>query len=69
MNHNETIAEQAWNDQGIQLGKGRKRSRIINFDRQSYDRRIVVSKEIDINQRAIRDEVKIKKEIAKKRPR
>ena len=66
VDHREKIADQVLEDQGIKLSKGRKRSR-MSFDRRSYDQGIEDSKEIDINQRAIRDEVKIKKEA--KRPR
>jgi hypothetical protein len=43
------------------LSKGRRNS-AISFDRRSYCQGIEDAKEIDINQRAIRDEVNVKKE-------
>ena len=66
VDHREKIADQVLEDQGITLSSGRKRSR-INIDRRSYDKGIVDSREIDINQRAIRDEIKVKKEAKRAR--
>ncbi len=61
VDHNEKIAEEVLEEQGIKLSSGRKR-KPIQFDYQSYGRGIEDSREIDINQRAIRDEVKVKVE-------
>jgi len=61
VDHNEKVAEEVLKDNNIKLSAARKR-KPIRFDRQSYERGIEDSKEIDINQRAIRDEVKVKVE-------
>ena len=61
VDHREKIAEQVLENNGIKLRQGRQR-KAITFDRKSYHRGVEDAKEIDINQRAIRDEVKIKKE-------
>ena len=63
VNHQEKVADEVLKERGIKLHKGRKR-KSINFDRVSYDKGIIDSKEIDINQRAIRDDwtKKVKKE-------
>jgi Protein of unknown function (DUF2786) len=61
VDHREKIADQVLEEQGIKLSKGRRNS-AISFDRRSYCQGIEDAKEIDINQRAIRDEVKVKKE-------
>lgn len=63
VDHNEKIAEEVLEEQGIKLSSGRKR-KPIQFDNQSYRKGIEDSREIDINQRAIRDEVKVKVEKA-----
>lgn len=68
VDHREKIAEQVLDDVGIKLSKGRKR-KAITFDRRSYNQGVEDAKEIDINQRSIKDEVKIKKEEGKKRKR
>jgi len=62
VNHNEKIAEEVLKEHDIKLKSGRKR-KAIDFDRHSYDKGIEDSKEIDMNQRAIRDEVKVKNEL------
>lgn len=61
VDHNKKIAEEILKECNIKLTSGRK-PKAINFDRLSYDRGIKDSKEIDMNQRAIRDEVKVKVE-------
>jgi hypothetical protein len=61
VNHNEKIAEEVLKEHDIKLSSGRKR-KAIDFDRHSYNRGIEDAKEIDMNQRAIRDDVKVKKE-------
>jgi len=67
VNHREKIADEVLKDEGIKLHKGRKRSR-MSFDRRSFHKGIVDSKEIDINQRAIKDEIRVKKEGKRRRP-
>jgi len=61
VNHREKVAEQVLKENGVKLSKGRKR-KAIDFDHRSYHKGIEDSREIDINQRAIRDEVRVKKE-------
>ena len=61
VDHKEKVAEKVLEDEGIKLSKGRKR-KAIDFDHRSYRQGIEDSKEIDINQRAIRDEIRVKKE-------
>ena len=61
VDHRQKVAEQVLKDRNIKLSRSRKQ-RPIAFDRRSYDRGIIDAKEIDINQRAIRDEVKVKNE-------
>jgi hypothetical protein len=59
--HSEKIAEEVLKDKGLKLHKGSKR-KPITIDGRSYRRGEEDSKEIDINQRAIRDGVRVKKE-------
>ena len=61
INHNEKIAEEVLKEHDIKLKSGRRRT-AIDFDPDSYEKGIEDSKEIDMNQRAIRDEIKVKKE-------
>ena len=61
IDHREKVAEKVLKDNDIKVRKGRKRSAIC-FDRNSYRKGVEDSKEIDINQRAIRDETHVKKE-------
>jgi len=61
VDHNKKVAEEVLEEHNIKLSSGRKR-KPIQFDRQSYEIGIEDAKEIDINQRAIRDEVKVKVE-------
>lgn len=61
VNHNEKVAEEVLKEQGVKLSSGRKR-KPIQFDNRSYSKGIEDAREIDINQRAIRDEVKVKPE-------
>jgi hypothetical protein len=61
VNHTEKLAEEVLKEHDIKLSSGRKR-KAIDFDRHSYNRGIEDAKEIDMNQRAIRDDVKVKKE-------
>jgi hypothetical protein len=50
------------------LYSGRKRKAII-FDKRSYNQGVEDAKEIDINQRLIKDEVRVKKEEGKRTKR
>mmetsp|Transcript_18802 Transcript_18802/g.46677 ORF Transcript_18802/g.46677 Transcript_18802/m.46677 type:complete len:598 (-) Transcript_18802:251-2044(-) len=61
VDHNKKVAEEVLKEHDIKLSSGRKR-KPIQFDRHSYDRGVEDSKEIDINQRAIREEVNVKVE-------
>lgn len=61
VDHRKKVAEKVLKDNKIKLTKGRK-SASIQFDRDSYDKGIKDSTEIDLNQRAIRDKVRVKKE-------
>lgn len=61
VNHQEKIAKEVLEKEGIKTSAGRARRR-FQFDQNSYKQGIEDAKEIDINQRAIRDEVKVKKE-------
>ena len=61
VDHSERIAEDLLKEEGIKLSARRKK-KPIRFDNRSYNKGIEDSKEIDINQRAIRDEVKVKVE-------
>jgi hypothetical protein len=61
VDHREKIAEEVLKEKGIKLSKGRKR-KAITFDWNSYQTGIEDSKEIDINQRALRDSTRVKKE-------
>ena len=61
IDHREKVAEKVLEDNGIKVRKSRRKSRIC-FDRRSYQKGVEDSKEIDINQRAIRDEVRFKRE-------
>ena len=62
VNHREKVADQVLKDQNIKLRSGRKKRSNMNFDSRSYYQGVEDAKEIDINQRAIRDGVKVKKE-------
>jgi Protein of unknown function (DUF2786) len=61
VSHGEKVAEEVLEAHGIKLSRGRKRQS-IQFDRYSFRQGVEDSKEIDINQRAIRDETKVKRE-------
>jgi hypothetical protein len=61
VDHREKIAEEVLKEKGIKLRSGRKR-KAITFDWNSYRTGIEDSKEIDINQRALRDSARVKKE-------
>jgi len=61
VNHNERIAKEVLKEHDLKLKKTRKR-KSIDFDPQSYRQGIEDSKEIDLNQRAIRNGVKVKVE-------
>ena len=61
VDHREKIAEEVLKEQGIKVRSGRKR-KAITFDWKSYQTGIEDSKEIDINQRALRDSARVKKE-------
>jgi hypothetical protein len=61
VDHSKKVAKEVLEERNIKVRKGAKR-KPITFDRTSYDKGVEDSKEIDINQRAIRDEVKVKKE-------
>jgi len=61
VDHRKKVAEKVLKDNQIKLTKGRK-SASIQFDRYSYDKGVEDSTEIDLNQRAIRDKVRVKKE-------
>jgi hypothetical protein len=62
VNHSERIAKDVLKENDIKVYKGARR-RAIHFDPHSYEKGIVDSKEVDIDQRAIRQEaVKVKKE-------
>ena len=63
VNHREKVADEVLKEQGIKLHAGRKR-KSIDYDWTSYDKGVEDAKEIDINQRAIRDDwtKKVKKE-------
>jgi hypothetical protein len=61
VDHSEMIAAQVLRDRGLRVRAGARR-RAITLDERSYHHGVEDAKEMDINQRAIRDEVKIKKE-------
>ena len=61
VDHSEKIAEEVLEEHHVKLSNARAR-KPIKFDNQSYEKGIEDSREIDINQRAIRDEVKVKVE-------
>jgi hypothetical protein len=61
VDHREKVAERVLKERKIKVRKGRK-WQPMTFDRTSYDQGVVDAKEIDINQRAIRDEIKVKRE-------
>ena len=63
VNHQEKVAEKVLKDNGIKLYAGTKR-KPIDWDHRSYKKGILDSNEIDLNQRAIRDDwtKKVKKE-------
>ena len=63
VNHQEKVAEDVLKHNGIKIYSGRKRKRIA-WDHTSYEKGILDSKEIDLNQRAIKDDwtKKVKKE-------
>ena len=63
INHNEKIAKEVLKEHGIKFStRSRRKRAAIVFDPDSYEKGIEDSKEIDMNQRAIRDEIKVKKE-------
>lgn len=62
VDHRKKVAEDVLKDNGVKLSSARPRAR-MNFDGKSYRQGIEDSKEVDINQRAIRDEVKVKREV------
>jgi hypothetical protein len=66
IDHREKVAERVLEENHIKVRKGRKRAP-ITFDRNSYDMGVRDAKELDINQRAIRDGIKSKKEESEKR--
>ena len=66
VDHREKVAKQVLEENKIKITKGARR-KPISFDRQSYEKGIEDSKEIDINQRAIRDKIRTKKEEQEKR--
>jgi hypothetical protein len=59
--HSKKVAEKVLEEEGIKLNNGRQR-KAIQFDIAAHRQGVEDSKEIDINQRAIRHEVKVKKE-------
>ncbi len=61
VDHGQKVAEQVLEEHGVKLSSGRKR-KAINFCRDSYAKGVEDSKEIDINQRALRHETRVKKE-------
>jgi len=61
VDHRKKIEEEVLKEQGVKLSKAIKR-KPIKFDNRSYKKGIEDAREIDINQRAIRDEVKVKVE-------
>lgn len=61
VDHRQKVAEDVLKDNGVKLSSGRRHAR-MNFDGKSYRQGIEDSKEVDLNQRAIRDEVKVKRE-------
>ena len=61
VDHRKKIEEDVLKEQGVELENVSKR-KPIKFDNRSYKKGIEDAKEIDINQRAIRDEVKVKVE-------
>jgi hypothetical protein len=61
VNHRQKVAKEVLEEHNIKVKKAAKR-KPITFDWTSYNKGVEDSKEIDINQRAIRDEVKVKKE-------
>jgi hypothetical protein len=62
VDYNEKVAKEVLKEHNIELSAVRRQSSAINFDNRSYEKGIEDAKEIDINQRAIRDEVKVKVE-------
>jgi Protein of unknown function (DUF2786) len=68
VNHGEKVAAEVLEAIGIKLRNGRKR-KSIQFDSNSFRQGVEDSKEVDINQRAIRDETKVKKEVKKEKKR
>lgn len=63
VNHQEKVAKDVLKKKGIKVYAGSKRKR-IDWDHASYEKGILDSKEIDLNQRAIKDDwtKKVKKE-------
>mmetsp|Transcript_43651 Transcript_43651/g.105283 ORF Transcript_43651/g.105283 Transcript_43651/m.105283 type:complete len:686 (+) Transcript_43651:47-2104(+) len=68
VDHREKVAEDVLKDNGVKLSQRRRRAE-MKFDRNSYRQGIKDSKEVDLNQRAIRDEVKVKREVKRGRVR
>ncbi|CAJ1931387.1 unnamed protein product [Cylindrotheca closterium] len=62
VDHRKKVAEEILKENGIKLSSSRPRAQ-MNFDHNSYRQGIEDAKEVDINQRAIRDEVKVKREM------
>jgi hypothetical protein len=62
VNHQERVAKQVLKENNIKIRKAVKRKEISAFDHRSYHKGVEDSKEIDINQRALRDEVRVKRE-------
>ena len=62
VDHNEKVAKKILKEHNILLTTGWRRSSAFYFDNRSYKKGIEDAKEIDLNQRAIRDEVKVKAE-------
>jgi len=62
VDHNAKIAEEVLKEHDIKFSTTKTRRKPIDFDHRSYEQGIEDSKEIDLNQRAIRDEVKVKVE-------
>ncbi|KAL3912368.1 MAG: hypothetical protein SGILL_006910 [Bacillariaceae sp.] len=61
VDHSKKVAEKVLEDEGIKVHTARKR-KAIQFDHGAHRQGVEDSKEIDINQRAIRHEVKVKRE-------
>ena len=60
-NHAEKIAEDVLKEHEVKLCRGRKRA-AIEVDARSYRQGVEDARDVDMNQRAIRDEVRVKRE-------